>query len=160
MKEAKQEQTYREERITSQDRCFQPLDCRVRISCCCNDVMPQIKEDEPTSVIWVMGRRILLNSAESFAWSFAKEQLIDVPSGLPLVILPIKKLVALQRGRQRCGSEDDSEIWALKSSPQHMSSLSGRAGEKKESGTDLWPQFCQSLWYKADRKLIERIAMT
>lgn len=57
MKEAKQEQTSREERIMSQDGCFQPLGHRVRISCCCNDVVPQIKGDEPTSVVWVMGKK-------------------------------------------------------------------------------------------------------
>lgn len=53
---ARQEHTCKYEKITSWDHHFQPLDHRVRISCCYHDVMPQIKGDEPTSVIWLMGK--------------------------------------------------------------------------------------------------------
>lgn len=57
MKEAKQEYTCKGERIMSQDHRFRPLDHWVRISCCYHDVMPQIKGDDPTQVIWLKGKK-------------------------------------------------------------------------------------------------------
>lgn len=87
MKEAKQEYTCREERITSWDHCFQPLDHRVRISCCYHDVMPQIKGDKP-SVIWLTGKK---NASEQSRCMKLCKGAADVGSGLPFNYLANKE---------------------------------------------------------------------